>query len=345
MDENVFSYFGTPPPQKNRTRLSDIDEALKLASLHASPKLKPPKASPQPIFVQGLQSPHVMRPATNIEELHVEIKPEVQSALLVKFYEEQLYAAVLTKPLFRTPDILQALFGLGPDLFLVNTAMHVLEIAFAIATIVLCLDSINNDRLNINNSVWSYLIALSGILLGILVLFLFKVMNFEHNNGIFYCLTGCGLSISAMGIGIGILLPTECTSEFGQLRMCHFRRAETSLVCIAAILWIINLVQFITVFYISRLDLARSVELPVGPPQPIFGYIPPEPPAHKTGSIYSKRDSNPRTLVEDYSEMAPEEPVNVKQEQTLKYTLDEAQGLHRLDETEIPGKKKVMLYQ
>ncbi|GMM35996.1 hypothetical protein DASC09_033210 [Saccharomycopsis crataegensis] len=290
---------------------------------------------------------------------NMNIREDVRSTNSRRYFEEQLYSQVLTRPLFITPVPIQEIFGIGPTAFSVNTLMHLFEIVFAVATIVLCSNSINNDTSSVKSSVWGFLIASSGILLGISVLFLFRIMNFEHNNGIFYCLTGSGLSLSAMGVAIGVLLPTPC--EEGEGEQCKLRRAETALICVGAILWLINLIQFITVYYISRLELARTLPAPAPEEEQDSGN--PYYPSHqsmvpdagftteKNPGFYAKRHSDPATLIPtsttskiENQQLPPpiDEPVHHRNN-SLKYSLGD-DGLHILTEDQARQLQRVALY-
>ncbi|ODV63197.1 uncharacterized protein ASCRUDRAFT_18835, partial [Ascoidea rubescens DSM 1968] len=130
-----------------------------------------------------------------------------------------------------------------------NTIIHLIQVSLTAATIGLCSRSLSIDN-EISKRVWSFLISQSSIILAVSLLFLFKIMDFEHNNGIFYCLASCGLTISAMGVCIGILQTRNCGMDIDS---CRIRRAITALICTSTFIWVIILVQFLIVFYVSRL--------------------------------------------------------------------------------------------
>lgn len=203
-----------------------------------------------------------------------------------KILEGKLYSQVLQKPLFITPFFLQDSLGIEKDVFTVNSLMHIFEISLSIAIIAMCGNSLNNDS-QVKKGVWIFLLVISVILLIVSLMFLFRVMKFDRNNGIFYCFLATILSIATMWVAVAELLPIPCISVMksvassnsminnfskrdtyyyldnstsGGANLCSLRKAETALISICSMVWFINLIQFGVVFYISRLDFRKGFD-------------------------------------------------------------------------------------
>lgn len=307
-----------PPPHGQNQQMDEISQAQNLAGQtldNTNQYMDPYNVIPEPQKNLGPAS-QVRRNNTTASKATytpedyypsmLDERVEMRSNSSKKYLAEQFYSQVLTRPLFNTPSFLQEAFGISTNSFNVNTIIHTFEIALSIAVIVLTSSSITNDR-EISGSVWLFLIAMSSILLAVSLLFVLRVMNFEHNNGIFYALVGSGLSISGMGVCIGIILPEQCGVKSNY---CKVRQAETALIIIMAIVWLVNLVQFLTVFYISSLNLIPEIKfVPVPstanpPPVKTDDYSkrfsehtlvdkdPPKPYLLKDGTLFEANDTN-----------------------------------------------------
>lgn len=175
-----------------------------------------------------------------------------------KDMEEVLIRLVMNRPLFsidlnkfiRDPNIEAKSITITANLFL-----YIFEVISAIIVITLSAILASKDT-DIGKGFYRYFIADQVLSMLTALLFITTVINFEKRNGSFYCTAACLLTIVSFIMVVAIILPhNHCPSK----AVCDMRKAVSSFIIISTIVWISDLVMFLTTVYISRLNLLEDI--------------------------------------------------------------------------------------
>lgn len=255
--------------------------------------------------------------------------------------KKMLILKCLEKSLFSTPKPLTAILGLPKGAFSLASISQAIQMAIQIAVICLCAQAMKNDLQQISHSVWAYLIAQGLIVLAISTLFCFRVIRMSRNGAIFYSLVAWGLSIAGFGVVLGCIMTKLCSNT---KTYCHIRKGVTGIVCLSAFLWLIELVTFLTIIYVSRLNIipdpyeedAFNVDPayiePIPVPEPAFSTNP--------------QDSHQflKTPASIFPPPPPQTADTAVPEDVKKFIVTET-GLDEVtDPSQLIGKKRVEIY-
>lgn len=131
-----------------------------------------------------------------------------------------------------------------------SNVLDFLQLIFGI--LILILASVLTTKDNTENSgLYRYFIAVGTITLVVALLFLTKSINFEKSHGVLYCLLACILSGVALIISItSIATDNNCATS----SICLMRKALSTFAILSFFLWMCNVVMFLTVLYVTKLD-------------------------------------------------------------------------------------------
>lgn len=174
-----------------------------------------------------------------------------------KEMEEILIKLVMNKPLFSV-DLNKVIRDPNVDKTVTITAnvlLYIFEVISAI--IVITLSAILETRDSaISKGIYRYFIADQILSLITALLFITTVINFEKRNGSFYCTAACILTIVSFIMVVAVVLPhNHCPSK----SVCDMRKAVSSFIIVSTLVWISDLVMFLTTVYISRLNLLEDI--------------------------------------------------------------------------------------
>lgn len=242
-----------------------------------------------------------------------------------------LIEKVLQKRFFPTPEFFEKTFGFPDDAFNISTLASLFQIFNQVAIIVIASQLLKNDETEILRSVWAFLIAQSLIILAVSTFFTLRVLRIGRSGTIFYSVVCAGLTIAAFAVCLAKLMPSQCTNT---MVYCRLRRAITGLVSLSTFLWLIEIVVFLTIVYVARLDIIPD---PLELTQP-----------------FSHQYAGGENLNTDPSQFLPPPPPMEKgfdgdiqgpQEQAVKKYIVTETGLTEVqDEEWLKGKNIVELY-
>lgn len=131
-----------------------------------------------------------------------------------------------------------------------SNILDFLQLLFGILILVLASVLTSKDN-RIDSGFYRYFIAVGSITLVVALLFLTKSINFEKSHGILYCLLACILSGVALIISISsIATNNDCSNS----SICLMRKALSTFAILSFFLWMCNVVMFLTVVYVTKLD-------------------------------------------------------------------------------------------
>ncbi|ODQ77408.1 hypothetical protein BABINDRAFT_163653 [Babjeviella inositovora NRRL Y-12698] len=175
--------------------------------------------------------------------------------------EKALIHKVMIHPLGSSPLVV----GGNPVPMTLSFVVHFFQMCCGVIMIALTAHGVNADT-GIAQGIWIYLIFQSCLLVFVSMMFMVNLMSYDHNNGIFYCLVASILSVVGFGLSVGAMMPASATCLTGNANLCTLRRAVTGFAIIMMLVWLVNLVSFITIFYISRLNLINELNFDAAPP-------------------------------------------------------------------------------
>ncbi|KAK6462761.1 hypothetical protein DFJ63DRAFT_174640 [Scheffersomyces coipomensis] len=174
-----------------------------------------------------------------------------------KQLEEDLVRRVMNQPLYTFPG-----YELGipkyenRDVMIsVNEVVYFIQMIFNIIVIVLAsiLSNIDHD---ISAGFYRYFIADSILSLLVCFMFIANIINFEKRNGSFYCLTALLMNLASFIMVLSYIIPKRhCPST----SICNMRYASSSFIIFSTLIWLCEMVVFLTTLYISRLNLLDEI--------------------------------------------------------------------------------------
>lgn len=167
----------------------------------------------------------------------------------------QLILEVMERQLGQQPLI----GGDRPVPFTPTFIFHVIQAVLLLVLISLCAYGVAADTRTISQGYWIFLIFMNCLLEFVLFMFIFRIMAYNHNNGIFYTITANVLCIIGFGMACGVFLPASGKCVKKTLGLCTNRRAVAAFTMIVTLLWVINLTTFLTVWFISRLNMLPEI--------------------------------------------------------------------------------------
>lgn len=190
-----------------------------------------------------------------------------------------------------------------------SNIIDIFQIMFGIIIIALASVLGSQDSL-ISLGIYRYFIAVGVITLVVSLLFVTKAINFERRNGIFYCLLACVLT----GVSLVLSIVTVATDNHCRSSsVCLMRKALSTFAILSFFLWLCQLVMFLTILYISRLDLLEEVNFD-----------------------YSRQGVNTNP---------PSRIVSQQQQPELpQYYLTESGDMYPLENHDVRGKRKIVVY-
>lgn len=244
----------------------------------------------------------------------------------------KLINEVLQKPFFITPTFLQNTLQIPPDAFTISTLIQVFQIFIQIGIVCLCSQSMKNDDTQISHSIWAYLIAQSSIILAISTFFTLRVLHLGQNGTVFYSLVCTALTFAAFGLVLANLMKPDCDNT---VVYCRLRKATTGLVSLSTFIWLSELVIFLTIVYVSRLDIIpdpKEEEAPAFVPVRQFSTATTYPPPNTADTAVAPQAFG-------VPENVPPIPEKVK-----KFIVSETGLKEVTDESELAGKEVVQIY-
>ncbi|GMM39000.1 hypothetical protein DASC09_063390 [Saccharomycopsis crataegensis] len=249
-EDNIALKTGASTPLPQAEKLKSSARSRKSYQLSGQPPIDKP---PRDLFNRVTSFvDEKMGQIPSPMELHRPSEPSYHENNRFHNVKLMLINKVLEYPFFETPIFFISLFGIPENAFTLGSFLQLFQMAIQIATICLCAQSLKNDDYEIQHRIWAFLIAQSSIILAVATLFTFRVLRLGNNGAVLYSLVSACLAFAAFGVALGILMPTECTNE---VMYCRMRRATTGLVSLSAFLWLMELVIFITIVYVARLNI------------------------------------------------------------------------------------------
>lgn len=246
-----------------------------------------------------------------------------------KIMEDHLVKSVMNKPLFSIPAdrIIRGDEFYEGKTFVITANFILYFFEMIIAIIIVTLSSIllrDDDRMGVG--FYRYFIADSVISLIVSFLFMTTIVNFERRNGSFYVTAAMILSFVSFIITISVILPSKnCETS----NICSLRRANSAFIIISAFLWLVDLVAFLTVLYISRMNLLGDLN---------FDY--------SNQGLQNEFNRSLESSSIDYNEKTKDDLLDPTSGQPLKqYWLNEQGEMFELnDEFDVRGKHKIIVY-
>lgn len=246
-----------------------------------------------------------------------------------KRMENHLVKSVMNKPLFSIPAdrIMKGdQFYEGKHFIITaNFILYLFEMIIAIVIVTLSSILVRDDH-RIGAGFYRYFIADSAISLIVSFLFITTIVNFEKRNGSFYVTVAMILSFVSFIITISTIIPNKnCATD----SICTLRRANSAFIIISAFLWLVDLVAFLTVLYISRMNLLDDLN---------FDY--------SNQGLQNEFNKSLESSSVDYNEKHKDDLLDPTSGQPLKqYWLNEQGEMFELnDEFDVRGKHKIIVY-
>ncbi|EGV63790.1 hypothetical protein CANTEDRAFT_113831 [Yamadazyma tenuis ATCC 10573] len=176
-----------------------------------------------------------------------------------KLMEDHLVKSVMHRPLFKIPArklLKNDDFYEEKDITItLNFVLYFFEMIVSIIIVTLSSVLLNTDD-NISVGIYRFFIADSSIALIVSLLFISTLINFEKRNGSFYVTVSLILSFVSFVITISTILPSDSCATSS---ICSVRKANSAFIIISMFLWLCDLVSFLTILYISRMNLLTDL--------------------------------------------------------------------------------------
>lgn len=190
-----------------------------------------------------------------VSNLQTERSGAVENAFPYPSSGENAYllGRVMDSPLFvlghNSPQGVDQKYYYGYNVTASNI-LDFLQLLFGIFILILASVLTSKDS-RIDSGYYQYFIAVGSITLVVALLFLTKSINFVKSHGVLYCLLACILSGVALIISITSIATNDNCSTGS---ICLMRKALSTFAILSFFLWMCNVVMFLTVLYVSKLD-------------------------------------------------------------------------------------------
>lgn len=244
-----------------------------------------------------------------------------------KLMEDHLIKSVMGRPLFKIPAerLLRddEYFTEKSITITANFVLYFFELIVAIIIVTISSILVKNDD-RISPHIYRFFIADSAISLIVSILFMTTIVNFEKRNGSFYVTAAMILSMISFIMTVSTVIPHgDCQTA----SICQLRKANSAFIIISSFLWFFDLISFLTILYISRMNLLNDLN---------FDYT-----DHGLQEQYNKSLS---TGSDNYNQFN-NELLDPRGNKLREYWLNEQGEMFELtEEFDVRGKNKIIVY-
>ena len=320
------------PPPKDRTPKGSIARAGTTSPYPTNNDSNLP-AMPQPSLTFSRLQPH-SRSASGTGDSASILTPQQQ-------LERHLIKQVMNRPVISIrgerfgPQYKDEHFSISA-----NFVLYIFEVCCSVVEIVLSSLLLQHDS-DIAGGYYRYLIADGIISLVIALLFALQIINYEVRNGSFYCLVATICKFAAFIVVITTVFPEI---DYRTDDIWSMRRGMGAIVIISTVLWVTNMVMFVTTLYISRLNLLEDLNFDYSRKgiNDEFNQLPAAPKpsgAIEDGGAPVRRSSSKRRK---------RQSIDQEEEQLKEFYLNQNGELFQLNEEwekeQYRGKNKILVY-